>query len=311
MPFVLPAPANAQAGSAEALIAQVNAYRTGNGLEPYAIDGTLSALAQSHSEYQARIQTCTHTREDGSGPANHGISAENIACGMNLSIDAAVYWQWADQLHTATMLGPETGLVGAGVATAGQTVYYTLAVKRLSGDFTYDPPASENNLADAGQSVQNQPAVQLAVTSTPNEDGSIAHVVKYGDTLINIAETYGISMADLISMNKLDPANPAIFEQQVLLIRLAFTETPFITATYTPKPPTRTPLPTRTPRPTRTATAYHTPLPTHTPTREPLLKVPTFEDLGPARTVMAYSFIGISALGLILLLLTAFTPKKK
>jgi len=302
-------PVQAQAGAASELIAQVNAYRAANGLEPYAIDGELMALAQDHSEYQASIQSCTHIRENGSDPAAHGISAENIACGNNLSVQGAIYSQWSDQIHTATMLGPDTGLVGAGVATSGNIVYYTLDVKRLSGDFTYDPPAADNN-ANGNQVMQN-PASQYNATSTPNPDGSITHIVKYGDTLIDISNTYGVSMADIISINKLDPANPAIFERQVLIIRLAFTETPFLTATYTPRPPTRTPLPTRTPRPTHTPTVYHTPLPTRTPTSEPLIKIPTFEDLGAARRVMAYTFIGIGALGLFLLVLTAFLPHKK
>ncbi|MBE0699229.1 MAG: hypothetical protein IH586_20090, partial [Anaerolineaceae bacterium] len=44
---------------------------------------------------------------------------------------------------------------------------------------------------------------------------------------------------------------------------------------------------------------------------EPLLKVPKIEELGPARPVMAYTFIGIGALGLILVILTAFLPHKK
>ncbi len=202
-------------------------------------------------------------------------------------------------------------MVGAGVATAGNSVYYTLAVKRLSGDFTYDSPVEQNNASNDSQPVANQPVSQVEATSTPNADGSIAHVVRYGDTLIDIATTYGISMADLISINKLDAANPAIFEKQVLLIRIAFTETPFMTSTFTPRPPTRTPLPTRTPRPTRTATVYHTPLPTRTQTSEPLIKVPTIEDLGAARPVMAYTFIGISAVGLLILLITAFLPHKK
>lgn len=304
-------PVHAQAGSAAELIAQVNAYRTANGLEAYAVDGSLMSLAQSHSEYQASIQSCTHTRANGSNPGDYGISAENIACGLNLSVQGAVYTQWSDQLHTATMLGPETGLVGAGVATTGNFVYYTLAVKRLSGDFTYDAPVEQNNVSEDNQPVVNQPVLLVDATSTPNEDGSIAHIVKYGDTLIDIATTYGISMADLISMNKLDAANPVIFEKQVLLIRLAFTETPFMTATFTPRPPTRTPLPTRTPRPTRTATVYHTPLPTRTQTSEPLIKIPSIEDLGTARPVMAYTFIGISVLGLLILLITAFLPNRK
>ena len=300
------------------LINAVNAYRAAQGKEPYGVDGTLMSLAQGHSEYQSQAQDCTHTRADGSGPGDHGISAENIACGRGLTVQYAVYGQWSDSLHTSTMLGPETGLVGAGMAVNGETVYYTLAVKRLSGDFNYIPPPStpvpgESGSPDPGGGQPVSMVQQGNPTSTPNEDGSIAHIIKYGETLVEIAERYGIPLADLISMNKLDPAKPVYYEGQVLLIRLAFTETPFMTATYTPRPPTRTPMPTRTPRPTRTATEPRTPAPTRTATREPLVQLPSMDDLGPARPLMAYAFIGISAVGLLVLVFTAFLPggKKK
>ena len=154
-------PVQAQAGSAADLISQVNAYRAANGLEPYATDGGLMALAQSHSEYQASIRTCTHQRENGSGPDAYGISAENIACGNNLTVQGAIDGQWTDQLHTATMLGPASGLVGAGVAVADGMVYYTLAVKLISGDFNYNPPA-KNNTAQNISSVNDNANLPLS-----------------------------------------------------------------------------------------------------------------------------------------------------
>jgi LysM repeat protein len=306
-------PASAQAGTASELINTVNAYRASVGLAPYEIDGGLMTLAQSHSEYQASIQTCTHQRADGSGP---GVGSENIACGNNLTVDGAVYRIWSDALHTATMLGPDTGQVGAGVAVAGDTVYYTLDVRSISGDFSYSPPAQASN-QDSSSTSSGTGGIEPVLfqdqfaTNTPNADGSISHIVKYGETLVGIAEAYGIQLNDLISMNKLDPVKPVIFENQALLIRLAFTATPFMTATYTPRPPTRTPMPTRTPRPTRTPTVFHTPLPTGTATREPLVKVPSIESLGPIRPILAYAFIGISAIGLVVLILTSFLPGKK
>lgn len=305
------APASAQAGSAAELINAVNAYRAANGLEAYSVDGGLMALAQAHSEYQASIQTCTHARADGSGPGQNGISAENIACGMNLSVQDAVYYQWSDSLHLATMLGPTSGQVGAGAALAGGQVYYTLAVRRLSGEFNYVPPVNDQQPAADQQSSPLRPNLGQIVVSTPSEDGSISHIVKYGEALISIAEAYGITLSDLIAINHLDPQNPTIYEKQVLLIRVAYTQTPFMTATYTPRPPTRTPLPTRTPRPTHTATSARTPLPTLTSTPQPLVKIPSLDDLGPARPFLAYALIGIGAIGLLVVLFAAFLPEKK
>lgn len=303
-----------QASSAMDLVNAVNAYRAQFGLQPYSVDGGLMALAQDQSAYQASIGTCTHARADGSGPAAQGISAENIACGQNLSASDAIQWQWTDQVHQATMVGPDSGQVGAGAVEANGMVYYTLDVRRGTGEFI---ARAQVNSAPAAQEVTATSAPpNVAVpagfaTSTPNADGSIAHVLTYGETLVEIANAYGISLADLISINRLDPQKPVYFAGQVLIIRNAFTPTPFITTTFTPRPPTRTPLPTRTPRPTRTPSSPQTPLPTLTATAPPLVRVPTLDDLGPNRNVMAYGFIAVSAIGLVVLVITAFLPGKK
>jgi LysM repeat protein len=153
----------------------------------------------------------------------------------------------------------------------------------------------------------NQPISPVA-TNPPGEDGSISHVVEYGETLIMIANAYGVPLSELISINKLDPNNPAIFEGQPLLIRVAFTVTPFITTTFTPRPPTRTPLPSRTPRPTRTPTPDYSPTPTRTATREPLVRIPTLEEVGPARPLLAYAAFGISLIALVALVVSVFLP---
>jgi LysM repeat protein len=195
------------------------------------------------------------------------------------------------------------------MATAGDNVYYTLDVKRLTGDFNYQPPQSSSVLVS--QQDPTQPVIGSIVVATPNNDGSIVHIIQYGETLVDIAQAYGISLNDLISMNKLDPNKPVYYAKQPLIIRLAFTATPYMTATFTPRPPTRTPLATRTPRPTRTATPFHTAVPTRTNTAEPLVQLPTLNELGPARPIMAYVFIGISVVGLLVLISTAFGPGKK
>lgn len=165
-------------------------------------------------------------------------------------------------------------------------------------------------MADVGESVGNRTDLNQQIlpvaTNTPNADGSISHIIKYGETLIDIAEAYGVPLNELISMNKLDPTNPAYFEGQVLLIRVAFTATPFMTTTFTPRPPTRTPLPTRTPRPTRTSTPELSPTPTRTVTREPLVNVPTLEEIGPARPILAYAAFGISLIALVALVISFF-----
>jgi len=93
--------------------------------------------------------------------------------------------------------------------------------------------------------------------SAPGEDGSIVHVVEYGQSLYAIAEAYGVGLAELQSLNGL--IGSEIYVGDTLIIRLPFTVTPTVHTTPTLKP-TYTPRPTRTPAPTR---------PSPTPTREP------------------------------------------
>jgi uncharacterized protein YkwD len=199
----------AQAGSASGLIDAVNVYRGQFGLAGYSVDGGLMSLAQAQADYMASIQTCTHTRADGSTAADYGISAENVACGYNLTIDGAIYYQWADDLHNATMVGPDTGLVGAGVATSGDNVYYALAVKRLSGEFVSRAPAQTNQQGTPAATQLQQVVIEPLVTSTMSPDGSITHIVRYGETLIQIADAYGITLTELYAANPdIDPAKP-------------------------------------------------------------------------------------------------------
>lgn len=308
---VIHQPALAQAGSAADLIAAVNAYRAANDLAPYEVDGALMSEAQSHSEYQASIGQCTHLRADGSSPGDHSISAENIACGQNLSVEGAIYSQWTDALHSATILGPTSGLVGAGVATDGEMVYYTLAVKRLSGDFTYRAPkqAAQQATAAPGQpsSTPNPQAAPAGaiLTSTPNADGSVTHKIRYGETLVQIAQAYGITLPELYALNNiLDPNAPVYYEGQVLLIRLPSTATPSPSPTFTPPPPTRTRAPTRTP------TQVLSPTPTATATRGALISLPSPEDVGISRKTIGYAVIAVCAVGFVLVLVSGLRKGK-
>jgi len=246
--FLTPQPVQAQIGSASDLIDAVNAVRIANGLEPYVVDAGLMAIAQEHSEYQASIGEFTHTRADGSGPGDHGISSENIGGGMNASPQQLIQYQWRDYWHTHTLVGYTSGLVGAGVAVVDGLAYYTLDVRNtgtmsgLPAEATEDPSSDATDAAAGGTAFQ----MPAQITSTPNEDGSVLHTVQLGETLWSIAEMYGSSVDDLISLNSLSATDPVIYEGQDLVVRLAYTRTPTPTITMTP---TKTLRPTRTPRP--------------------------------------------------------------
>ena len=51
------------------------------------------------------------------------------------------------------------------------------------------------------------------------EDGSLIHVVRPGQTLFSIARAYGVPMQDLIRRNRLEPGGAWLLSGQVLVIR--------------------------------------------------------------------------------------------
>jgi LysM repeat protein len=294
----------AQAGSAGDLIAAVNAERSANGLAAYSVDSSLMSLAQAQSNYQASIGACTHLRADGSGPGDHGISAENVACGAGLSVEDAIQGEWTDSVHTATLLGPNTGKVGAGETVKNGSVYYTLDVVRLTGGF-YSRQAQQ--AGTPGTPDQQSATATPILTSTPNADGSVAYVIQYGETLIEIANAYGITLAELYANNpSLDPKNPQYRAGQVLIIRPAFTATPKLSPTLTPRPPTRTV------RPSRTATQVLSAIATRSVTLTPVVLTPTPETKPLAlddRTI-GFGFILVSVAGLVIVVIKGFIKAK-
>ena len=105
----------AQAGDASQLIAEVNGLRAAYGLPALKVDSSLISAAQKHSNYQAQIGSWTHTGAGGSSPRDRAVAAgfgggaqvvisENVAAGVNLSPNKAVYEMWQDALHLETMI---------------------------------------------------------------------------------------------------------------------------------------------------------------------------------------------------------------
>jgi LysM repeat protein len=245
----------AQAGSAQDLVTAVNAVRANHDLAPYISDGGLMAFAQAHSEYMASIGKITHSRADGSQPADHGVY-ENIGGGTNASANDVVQYQWTDYWHQHTMIGFSEGYIGTGAATANGVVYYTLVVRRTGG-FTYIQPtaAPAGNTPVPGQAPSGD-FIAFA-TVTPGSDGAVVHRVGPGETLWTIAEAYSISIEELAELNGLSVSNPVIYSGRDLIIRAAYTPTPTATITSTPEP---TPTATATRRPTRTPRLSNTPV---------------------------------------------------
>lgn len=149
----------------------------------------------------------------------------------------------------------------------------------------------------ASENLQDTTPEAPDYTSTPQEDGSIYHVVRYGESLTYIAELYGLSVEELMALNFLTDAS--IFEGQGLKIRGPQTATPTQVLTPTERP-TRTPKPTRTPRPTMpppTATDISN-APSPTPTPEPAPSVPKPYTQDP----FFLGIVGLGTLGILLMI---------
>lgn len=250
--------AQLQAVTAQAIIAAVNALRASQGLAPYTIDGGLMSYAQEHANYMALTNQGTHRHSDGTMPSEHGIS-ENVASGSKDSLNASfiVYTIWADALHMRTMTGHSSGSIGVGVASNDSQTYVSLDV-RPSGA-SVGPPGSGSPGVGGGT-----PVVLIApvVTATPLANGSIVHVVAYGQSLWQIAIAYGVRINDIRGLNGLPADSTTIYEGQKLVIFPAGSVTTATPTAPVAVPPTAsvegpTAIPTLGPtltRPTPTAT---------------------------------------------------------
>jgi len=243
------------------LIAAVNALRAAKGLTAYTFDSGLSSYAQAQADYMASSGTLTHTRPDGSVPWGSGLK-ENIAYGQQMTPDIAVNQIWTDALHYDPMVLPG-GAVGAGVASSGGNIYFSLVV-RPSGVAASTLPAQSPTQSSAGQVAQVIPTATATVAV--GADGAITHLVVTGDTLTSIAAKYGVTVDEIKRLNNIGDDN-MIFLGTTLIIRAANTATPTPEPSATPSPvtPTATLQPTEQPAATQTPTATPEPTPTPTP----------------------------------------------
>lgn len=265
--------------TASDVIAEVNALRDAYGLPPYQVDTTLMTIAQSHAEYMASSGVVTHYGADGSRPYQRAIEAgysvagdlslggffsENIHSGANLSAaDVVEIWQ-GDSLHLNTMISPDLQDIGVGLAVVNGVNYYVLDAGLSTGEAFDSTPASGG---DPFATVTGTPSTtQPVLVSTPDEDGSVYHIVQADQALWSIALAYDTTIEELKLLNRL--VNDEIFIGQKLLISKK-------------EIPTSTPVPSLTVTlgiPTSTATRPVTPTLTWTPT--PLPTPPASKESG-------------------------------
>jgi hypothetical protein len=285
------APASAQEASGTDLLAATNQQRAQSGLPAFRQDTALMQAAQDHSDYQASIGGWTHAGPDGSDETQRALAAgygegEMVSCDEAVAVTSQGVMKaielWQDPVHLRILLSSEYNDAGTGASERDGVTYFTL-VACYAGSPAESPAGTQTGSPAAAAALQTTPLASKPTqtqtsgsqfaTSTPEEDGSIVHVVQAGENPSTIAAAYGINYFDLLALNGLGE-NPLIFPGDRLLIRAAPTLTPTPDETSTPTPtrtlrPTITSAPTATRQPTRTATSIPTETPTATP--EPFL----------------------------------------
>jgi uncharacterized protein YkwD/LysM repeat protein len=308
----------AQAGTPAEVLGQINGLRAANGLAPLVENVYLSIAAQNHANWIAAGNPGGHTGAGGSSAQDRAIAVgygdgapvrvtENWARGPGLTAYAVVYEQWAPSgPHIGNMLTTWHDEFGAGVALdgSGMTVY-VVKFGHTSGSAPPQPdPGPDEPVNTPG------PIIQPITTAEPNPDGSVVHIVQYGQSLWAIVDAYEISMEDLLAQNGLTE-DSAIFPDQELIIVPAPVEDEVeadveetIQATATPEP-TAQPTPTPTHTPTRFVERVEIVLPA-TPTAQPNLQANFLVNIfsSDSRNV-GFGLIAVSVFGIALLFFTS------
>jgi LysM repeat protein len=279
------------------LINEINAIRASNGLPALIQDPILMYTAQATAQTMADQDLHWHiggARERiiaaGYGDGN-AWATENFSMGANKSLNDIVYVDWADADHMIPMVNANYVHIGAGIAEANGNTWYVVHAAYPAGGSYVSGSVSTNATSGTADTSQY---VNAVVVSTIQPDGSIMHPIKQGQALYNIALAYGVTVDELITLNRLSPSNPIIYEGNDLLIQASFTPTIAPTITETPMPPTATLEPTRTMPPPK---ATSTPTMTPTPTRKPFFpEIPTFK--GGSQQRLGSILIIVCALGI-------------
>jgi hypothetical protein len=316
-----PGSVHGQAGTPYEMITEINNLRAANGLYALAPNDFLMLSAQNHADWIAQTGQGGHMGIDGTyaidraravgygGGAQIWVT-ENWARGPGLSVHDCIYVMWDDEAHMGNMLTEWHNEFGVGVALDGQG--FTVYVVNFGHTSGSAPAQTTPGSTTPGVEPTQAPFIQPVTTATPNPDGSVIHIVQYGQSLWAIADAYGISLADLLAQNGLTE-DSAIYPDQELLIVPAGIETTGETGTVPAETETtaetREPDPTATPTPTRAITATREADPEST-------QQPTAVETAARRGFLANIFSGdtlyigiglvaVSVFGLALLLFTS------
>lgn len=251
------------------LFDMLNTLRIKYGCGELKNDIHLAAAAQHQAEYLAKIG-----KLDSAGPAGESVydRVQDAGYGGDKTFTAretnAKVWVDTDadylveqvlrksQASVRVIFDPAVRQIGIGIADApDKHRYYVLTLAGLDdGTDDYSMTRPTYDYRTPKPTVSATPTIQPLITSTPNPDGGVYHIVQEGETFSEIALAYGLDWYTLSVLNhiKLSDTTPVvILEGQTLVIAPTYTLTPTPTPTKTPLPPTSTPRPTFTPDPER------------------------------------------------------------
>jgi uncharacterized protein YkwD len=256
------------------LVNAVNALRVAYGLVPYSVNSILMLTAQNQADFMAANGLVTHSGPGGTTMTQRllaagyplggdlsqgGFRSENIIALNGGSAEQAVEAWMGDAPHQNTMLSPNLTEIGAGVTVVNGTAYLVIDCARPTTGGAPQAPAA-TPVAGGGATVPANEAVMVPVTmSTPNANGQVVHEVQSGQTLWQIAISYGVKIDQLKSLNGLTGNDIYPGERLLVMVNVASSvETPTPASTAGPS---ATPfvLPTSSPLPTPTATPVSLP----------------------------------------------------
>ncbi len=297
------------------VIAAVNSLRTSQGIAALEIDGSLMAAAQVQAEYLASIGgsnitdghqgaggTYAYERAAAAGyPLPQGVDVKECwaFADTSNSIDQIINGLWDNAIDREVLLHEYGKNVGAGVFEKDGIVYYILNVSVIwgvSSSTNSSTPGATNSTPGAKiATLSTTPQVAPVIVSTPKPDGSLSHVVQANQAIWSIARAYGVPEAQIRLLNNFAANANNIYVGETLVIRMAFTPTPFPTATITPRPPTRTPVP-----------------PQVVETLQPVQPVSTAAPIlgGIDRTTIGLLLVLLCGIGLVLIIMGTLRRKK-
>jgi len=212
------------------VIIAINGYRQQYGLAQLTPNSLLTSLAQGQSDYQASIGSITHTGPGGTTPQQRASAAgygggnffylsEIIYGGYQQNVQNALSWWQNSSLHNSIMLSSNYSEIGAGVATSGDSVYFTAVLGGPSGSSSSTSGSGDDSgSGENPQPTAAGPVVMPVQKATPQPDGSIIHTVLTGQTLWTIAAVYEIKLEDVYELNGLNRFS-FVFPGDEILVR--------------------------------------------------------------------------------------------